>query len=309
MRKKSDGRTGVITAVTVRVLAGASWVLLSALLLPSAFIASAQARDPDGIGPPQRIVSIGGALTEIIYELGAEAALVGNDTTSYHPPQAENLPKVGYPRTLSAEGVLSLEPDLVILNDEAGPPAVIRQLESTGVAILRLKAGRTLQDVKHSVAVIGGAVGREARARELIKRIEADNLRLDALREAATVCDRTLFIMQPSAGGTPMAAGTDTAAAAFLELAGAGNVVKGYSGYKPLTPEAAVSLGPQVIVTTARGAASPDAESSLLKSPGLSLTPAAAARRLIAMDTLFMLGFGPRIVKAALELNQTCRGL
>lgn len=56
------------------------------------------------------IVSIGGALTEIIYALGAEASLVGVRKTSLYPAPAAKLPNVGYARALSVEGVLALSP-------------------------------------------------------------------------------------------------------------------------------------------------------------------------------------------------------
>ena len=80
---------------------------------------------------PKRVITIGGSLTEIVYALDSQALLVGSDTTSYYPEAAEELPKVGYQRTLSAEGILSLDPDLVIVTEEAGPPAVLKQLQST----------------------------------------------------------------------------------------------------------------------------------------------------------------------------------
>ena len=86
-----------------------------------------------------RVITIGGAVTEIAYLLGAESTLVGSDTTSYFPPSAEKLSKVGYQRALSAEGILSLEADLIILNEEAGPPSVLAQLKSANQKILNLK--------------------------------------------------------------------------------------------------------------------------------------------------------------------------
>ena len=93
---------------------------------------------------PKRVVSVGGALTETVYALGAGELLVGSDTTSYYPEAAANSPKVGYQRALSAEGILSLSPDLVIMTDEAGPPPVLAQLNSAGVNMLTLNAGRSL---------------------------------------------------------------------------------------------------------------------------------------------------------------------
>ena len=67
----------------------------------------------------QRVVSVGSALTEIVYALGAEKMLVGVDTTSLYPAAARSLPQVGYMRALSAEGVLSLKPTLVIATTAA----------------------------------------------------------------------------------------------------------------------------------------------------------------------------------------------
>ena len=81
----------------------------------------------------RRIVSVGGALTEIVYALEAQGELVGVDTTSLYPVVAQQLPQVGYARTLSAEGVLSLAPTQLIATEEAGPQAVLRQVRDAGV--------------------------------------------------------------------------------------------------------------------------------------------------------------------------------
>jgi iron complex transport system substrate-binding protein len=40
----------------------------------------------------ERIVSVNGTLTEIIYALGAQERLVGVDTTSRYPHEVETLP-------------------------------------------------------------------------------------------------------------------------------------------------------------------------------------------------------------------------
>ena len=73
-------------------------------------------------------MTISGAITEVVYALGAEGQLVGTDTTSLFPAAAQKTPKVGYLRQLSAEGILSLKPDAVIATSEAGPPVVLDQL-------------------------------------------------------------------------------------------------------------------------------------------------------------------------------------
>jgi iron complex transport system substrate-binding protein len=74
-----------------------------------------------------RIVSVGGALTEIVYALDAQACLVGVDSTSGFPSDAQLLPQVGYARSLSAEGILALSPTAVLVTEEAGPAGVLRR--------------------------------------------------------------------------------------------------------------------------------------------------------------------------------------
>ena len=70
---------------------------------------------------PQRWVSAGGALSEWVCALGGESKLVGVDTTSQHPQTLKALPSIGYQRQLSAEGILSLRPQILIGTEEMGP--------------------------------------------------------------------------------------------------------------------------------------------------------------------------------------------
>lgn len=252
---------------------------------------------------PERIVTIGGSITEIVYALGAGNKVVGNDTTSYFPKAAEQKPKVGYQRMLSAEGVLSLNPDLVILTDEAGPPAVIAQIKSTGVKLLTLKAGRSVSDIKVSVQAIAKALACEDKAAQLITSMEQQQKRLQSIVQKQTGAKKVMFILQHG-GGSPMVAGKLTAANSVIQLSGAVNAVDAYDGYKPLTPEAAVKLAPDVILVTTMGLEQAGGKATLLNSPGLALTPAAKQGNLIAMDSLKLIGFGPRTVEAAIELNK-----
>lgn len=252
---------------------------------------------------PNRIVTIGGSLTEIVYALGEQSRIVGNDTTSLYPNEAASLPKVGYHRALSSEGILSLNPDAIIFTDEAGPPTVIRQLEATGVRLLELKAGRSIDDVKDNVLAIGKMLDRVQRAAAVVAILDRDSAQLAAVTQSIKTHQKVMFVLQHN-GGAPMVAGTGTAADSIIKLSGGVNVVTDYHGYKPLTPEAAVALKPDVILITNMGLEQAGGKKGLLKAPGLSLTPAAKQGNVIAMDSLLILGFGPRTVEAAMALNK-----
>ena len=89
---------------------------------------------------PLRVVSAGGAFTEIVFRLDAQALLVGTDTTSIFPAAAAALPKVGYLRQLSAEGVLSLKPTLLITASEVNTEQLLnyRKIVVTSDGLTRL---------------------------------------------------------------------------------------------------------------------------------------------------------------------------
>lgn len=255
---------------------------------------------------PQRVVTIGGALTEIVYALDAGDLLVGSDTTSYYPQAAATLPKVGYQRTLSAEGVLSLSPDLVIHSEEAGPPKVLKQLEAAGVMLLRVRAGRSIDDIEANIMAIGAALDRQATADRVVDTLTASAAKLEKATTDLKNRKRVMFILQHT-GGAPMVAGRDTAADSVIVLAGAENAVTGYTGYKPLSPEAAVAIAPDIILVTTQGLEQSGGADGVLQMPGVSLTPAAKNKRIVSMDALYLLGFGPRTADAALELHRQIR--
>jgi len=263
--------------------------VLLALLLP---LAAAQ-------GAPERIVSIGGAATETVFALGEGSRVVGVDTSSEFPEEAKALPQVGYQRALSAEGVASLSPDLVILSATAGPQEALTRLEELGIPLLRLGEGNSIEAAALRIRQIGKTLGKQSEADQLVLRLERE---AGAIATAPWPPPRTLFLMS-AAGGAPMAAGEGTAADAALQLAGGKNVARGFEGYKQLSQEAIVQLDPEIIVTTSRTIRNAGKAASELL-PGLGVTSEGRAVRLIVMDDLYLLGFGPRTGGALAELSR-----
>jgi iron complex transport system substrate-binding protein len=250
---------------------------------------------------PGRVVIAGGDLTEIAFALGAGGAVVGADTTASWPPETEALPKIGYMRRLSAEGVLSLRPDLLILGEGAGPDAAIAQLEAAGVGIARAPGGEGVETVAPKIAFMGETLGRAAEAEALISRFEAEMTALQAALAPIETRPSVLFLI--SAGrGAPMAAGENTAAAAIVALAKGRNAVTGYEGYKPLSAEAAIAAAPEVLLVPAHAVDLLGGTDAVLARPEIAATPAGQGRRVIVMDGLKLLGFGPRTPEAAAEL-------
>jgi len=270
-------------------------LLAAGVLLP--FVSSAQ--------PRRRIVSVGGALTETLYALGAERELVGVDTTSLFPAAARQLPSVGYARALSAEGVLSLKPTLLVASADAGPPAVLEQLRGARLTFELMDSAHHFEAVLANTRRLAQLAGREAEGARLAAQLEAgwaaSTQRVRQLMAGRATPPRVLFVLSHSMAQVRVA-GRDTGADAMIQLAGAANAFAAVNGYKPLTPEGAIAAAPDIILATDQGLEAAGGAEGLLRAPGLAATPAGRARRVVSLDALLLLGFGPRLPQAVAQL-------
>lgn len=254
-----------------------------------------------------RVLSIGGSVTEIVYALGQEDRLVGRDSTSSWPAEAEALPDVGYMRALSPEGVLSVAPDLIIAEAGSGPPEVIDVLRESGVTFIEVPDGYTPEAVSEKIMAVGGALGVEDAARALVAEVGAELAASEAAALASEEPKRVLFILSMK-GGRVMASGDNTAADGIIELAGGVNAIEAFEGYKPLTDEAITAANPDVILMMDRGGDHAAADGDLWATPAISTTPAAQTQSVVRINGLLLLGFGPRTPEAVTTLNQALYG-
>lgn len=286
----------------LKCLAGAA---LAAALPGAALAQASSAPESASVSAAQakrrRLVSLSGALTEVVYLLQAQDQLVGTDTTSLYPEAARRTAKVGYVRQLSAEGLLSLRPDAVIGTSEAGPPVVLEQIRQAGVRVALVPSRHNWAEVQEKVAVVGRETGRAQQATALMAQLDAQWAGVQAQVAQATRKPRVLFILAHS--GSPMVAGRGTAAQALMAYAGAANVIDQFEGYRPLTAEALASAAPEVIISTTQGIEALGGETAFWQRPELALTPAYAKKALVALEASHLLGFGPRLPGAVQALH------
>ncbi len=260
----------------------------------------ARVQDKDGrsvvVRDVRRIVSLNGDITETIFTLGLGNNLVGVDTSALYPPsRIASIPKIGYQRQLSAEGILSLRPSLVIGTAEAGPPAVLEQLRSAGVTVALLRENDSLLAGPWKLREVGKALGVPQRGERLARQV-ARQIAI-AGREAKSVQRHPrvafLYLRGPR---TQLIAGTKTRAHSMIVAAGGINsgAEVGIEDYKPITAEALVGSRPDVLLVLSDGLASVGGVDGLLRIPGVALTPAGQNRRVLAYDDLLLLGLGPR---------------
>lgn len=285
--------------------------LLSILLIPLQTMATTvtdAAGESIVITSSERIVSLNGSTTEILFALGVGENVVGCDASSTYPKNVrEKLPSVGYQYRLNVEGILSLKPTLVIGRDDVKPPQVIEQLRMAGVTVLLLKEPRSFEAAKQRLRTIGEAVGCQKQARELIAALDADIEKLAEKLKAARADwanwqEQKALFLYLRGPQTAFVLGKDSAPGAMLEIVGAENAAGDIKGSKPMTAEAVITAQPDVYVLFTTGLESLGGVDGLLKLPGLAHTPAGRNRRIVTMSGQYLSGFGPRCGRAALDL-------
>ena len=272
------------------------------LAMPMAAHADEARQSQAGAIDTSRIVSIGGDVTEILYGGGFASKIVAVDSTSQFPPEALREKKnVGYMRALSTEGVLSMNPSVIIATERAGPPEVVAALKASPVPYVEVRDRLEPEGVAEKVRFVARTVGATAEGEALAARVENDFRVLAEERAKIGKPVRALFVLTVQ-GGRAVVGGKATSADAIIRLAGGANAADGLNGFKPLVDEAAIELAPDVIVAM-KSSGGPRVDRQMLESvQGLRATPAVANGRVIEMDGLYVLGFGPRAARAARDL-------
>lgn len=255
------------------------------------------------IGDTSRILSIGGDVTEILYALKADGRIIAVDSTSQFPADAlKQKQNVGYMRALATEGVLATNPTLIIASKDAGPPPVVAALKASSIPYVEVPDDLTPLGVAAKIRFVASLIGAQAAGDALAKDVEQDFSMLALQRARIAKPLRAIFVLAVQNGRATIA-GSHTSADAILKLAGAENAAATASGYKPLADESAMELAPDAIVTMKHGGTSFSSD-SVLSVKGLQSSPAAQHNRIIEMDGLYLLGFGPRSARAARDLMQ-----
>ncbi len=268
---------------------GTAFLLLSGIFTPLAWA-------------QERLVTLGGEVTETAFALGFGDQVVAVDTTSTWPPEAAALPQVGYVRTLAAEGILAMAPDLVLAAAHAGPPEVLEKLRAAGVDVLIVPGPPPVEATLEMIGIVAARLGRLEQGQALVASIRDELAQLPSSSNPPSA-----LALIGGQGGQLMVAGRGTRAAAMLDLAGARNAGAKFSGYRPLSDESLIALNPDVIVVPDHAMPMLGGREALLARPGVAATTAGRSGHLVVMDGLLLLGMGPRLGEAGRELHRAIR--
>ncbi|MDX1820228.1 MAG: ABC transporter substrate-binding protein [Paracoccaceae bacterium] len=274
---------------------------LGAGLLAVGLMALPMAPQAQAVDAP-RVVTLGGAVTEIAVALGAEDQLIARDSTSTYPASVLDLPDVGYVRALSPEGVLSVAPDLILSERGAGPAETIAVLEAAGVEFVTMPDDPTPQGVLDKIDAVAMSLRLPAEGEALKAQVAAGLEAVQVRADAVTERQRVLFVLSLQ-GGRVMAGGEGSSAEGIITLAGGVNAATGFDGYKQMTDEAVIAAAPDLILMMDREGEQAITAEDVQAHPALGLTPAAESGRILRMDGMLLLGFGPRTPEAATALH------
>ncbi len=238
----------------------------------------------------ERIVTVGGTITEVVFGLGLGPQVVGVDATSIYPPEAQTKKQqLGYYRTISAEGVLSLKPSVVLMGSSSWNPQLASQLKEAGVNVEKIQEQDDLTAIPQMIQRIGQLIGAQDQAKSLIEKFNGDlKSAKDVPAPEGEIKAMFLYARSPT---QVMVAGRDTPAQAMLEAAGLTNAFETVEGFKPVSSEALVQINPDLVIIQDNIAGLKDA---IWDIPGMNLTKAGKARGVIEVRTLPFLGMGPR---------------
>lgn len=262
------------------------------------------AEKPDKTEQPGRLLVIGGAITETVCALGYCDQIVARDVTSNFPEEVEKLPSVGHPRQMTAEGLLSERPDKIILGKGQVQDDLLRQLQEAEVDVIEVHHPESIEGIKKMIREVADLF--DADGTPLIETLAQD---LSELKEVKQPEEPGVLFLYARGADMLLAAGKATSADEMIRLVGARNVAAELDGFKPLSPEALIEMNPDALLLFSSGLESIRNENeSTLQLPGISKTNAGKNKHIIALDGNYLLGFGPRAGKAAVEVAQQLYG-
>jgi iron complex transport system substrate-binding protein len=251
-------------------------------------------------GQTERAVVISQAYTEIIWALGAQDHVVGVDYSSTWPPEVKDVTTVGYHRALSAEGILSLKPTVIITDGNIGPPQVVEQLKQLNVPFKTFAAKNdSLEGAKALMREMGAYFHKEERAEELCRKLDADMAR--ALEEAKQRTDHprvavihygrasNIYLLVGASGG-----GDAGAAGQMVRWAGGEMAIQQAGMQRMTSPEIVARANPDVVLMTEFGYdRMSGSKDKILELPGVSTSNAAKNGRIYRVEEHDLMYFGP----------------
>jgi iron complex transport system substrate-binding protein len=266
------------------------------LIAPLATVAFAIACAGDNSKSGPRVVCVSKQINEFLYEIHAESVLVARDLTSIYPPQIKNLPNVGYHRALSAEGIISMKPTMLLTDGNFGPDAVTQQVKKVGIPVVTMAPGAGQDSAQLLMARLGQEFHHEKSADSVIAQWKSDMAAAlaDTVQWAGKPKPRVLIMHMGQIANNYLAIKRGSPGDQIVEWAGGVNAIDSTGGMLRLTPELIAKAAPDIIIATDVGFDRLGSAEKFAEMPGVALTPAGKSKKIYRIDEIEVMYFGPR---------------
>jgi iron complex transport system substrate-binding protein len=266
----------------------------SILAIAAAALVVACARDTSQTGP--RVVCVSKQINEFLYEIHAESVLVARDLTSIYPPQIKTLPSVGYHRALSAEGIISMKPTMLLTDGNFGPDAVTQQVKKVGIPVVNMVPGAGQDSAQILMAQLGKQFHHEKAADSVIAQWKSDMAAAlaDTIKWAGKPKPRVMIMHMGQIANNYLAIKRGSPGDQIIQWAGGVNAIDSTGGMLRLTPELIAKAAPDIIIATDVGFDRLGSAEKFAEMPGVALTPAGKAKKIYRIDEIEVMYFGPR---------------
>ncbi|WP_405005188.1 ABC transporter substrate-binding protein [Kitasatospora purpeofusca] len=258
------------------------------------------------VASAERIIPLNGSLAEIVFSLGLGPKVVARDVSTTFQ-QATALPVITQAHDVSAEGVLSLHPTLVLADRSTGPAEAIAQIRAAGVPLLVLDDAKRLEDVGPRIDTVAAALGVPDAGKQLKERTEQRTTAARAALPAVERHPKVAFLYLRGSASVYLLGGPASGAGSLITAVGgedAGTAAGLTGDFTPLTSEALVKAAPDAILVMSKGLDSVGGVDGLLKLPGVAQTPAGLDRRIVSIEDGQLLSYGPRTPQVIHEIAE-----
>ena len=288
-----------VALVTVAALTGCAQSNVGALDISATEVTSSRVESKEA---PRytKVIALANGSAEIIDSLGLKSILIGRDIASTEPA-LESVPVVTSGHQVLAEKIISLNPDLVIIDSSVGPTQAIASLENAGIKVARINEVWTVGGISKKVVEVATLLGVSATGEKLAALIEST---IATASQKVEGSPRVLFLYLRGGNSIYLVGGEGSGADSMLAAIGAVDVgaTPGSKPFTALTAESLIAMKPDVILVMTKGLASVGGVTGLIDLPGVAQTPAGKNSRVISVDDSLLLSFGARTPSLLTEL-------
>lgn len=288
-----------VVLVTVAALTGCAQSNVGALDISATEVTSSRVESNEAPSY-KKVIALANGSAEIIDSLGLKSILIGRDIASTEPA-LESVPVVTSGHQVVAEKIISLNPDLVIIDSSVGPTQAIASLESAGIKVARINEVWTVGGISKKVVEVASLLGVSATGEKLAALVEST---IATASQKVEGSPRVLFLYLRGGNSIYLVGGAGSGADSMLAAIGAVDVgaTPESKPFTALTAESLIAMKPDVILVMTKGLASVGGVSGLIELPGVAQTPAGKSSRVISVDDSLLLSFGARTPSLLTEL-------